>query len=341
MNLKTQDFVYELPRERIAQYPIEPRDAARLMVINRETHHIEHTHFREIGNFLNEGDLLVINDTRVIPARLYGKKAGSGGKVEVLLLKKIDVSTWECLVGGKRVKVNSRIAFRDDIYGIIVGEKDNSQRIIQFNQPIEAHLTKIGNTPLPPYIHTHLDNPQRYQTVYAQWDGSAAAPTAGMHFTPTLIQTLERKGIRFARLTLHIGLDTFAPVIEDDPQEHKIHTEWCNISQETVKLIKQTKQAQRRVIAVGTTSVRALESAAVHGEGGVLTAYQGATNLYILPGFQFRVVDAMITNFHLPRSTLLMLVSAFTSREWILEVYQLAIQMGYRFYSFGDAMLIL
>ncbi|MGB9640001.1 MAG: tRNA preQ1(34) S-adenosylmethionine ribosyltransferase-isomerase QueA [Anaerolineales bacterium] len=339
--MKTQDFDYELPRERIAQYPIEPRDAARLMVIHRKTHQIEHSHFREIGNYLSEGDLLVINDTRVIPARLYGKKSGSGGKVEVLLLKKLDSLTWECLVGGKRVRVNSRIEFMDEIHGLIIDEKSSSQRIIQFNQPIEAYLSKIGNTPLPPYIHAHLDNPQRYQTVYAQWDGSAAAPTAGMHFTQSLINSLEEKGIRFARVTLHIGLDTFAPVVEDDPQAHQIHTEWCNIPQETVDLINQTKQAKRKVIAVGTTSVRALESAAMLREDGLLDSYQGVTNLYILPGFHFKVIDAMITNFHLPRSTLLMLVSAFAGREWILEVYQLAIQMGYRFYSFGDAMLIL
>jgi len=341
MNLKTQDFDYELPRERIAQYPIEPRDAARLMVIHRETHQIEHTYFNKIGDFLQQGDLLVINDTRVIPARLYGKKSGSGGKVEVLLLKKLDSVSWECLVGGKRVRLNTQVEFGDEIHGVIIEEKDSSQRIIQFNQPIEPYLSKIGNTPLPPYIHSHLDNPQRYQTVYAQWDGSAAAPTAGMHFTQPLINSLEEKGIRFARVTLHIGLDTFAPVVEDDPQAHQIHTEWCNVPQETVDLINQTKQANRKVIAVGTTSVRALESAAIHRDDGLLKPFQGVTNLYILPGFQFRVVDAMITNFHLPRSTLLMLVSAFAGREWILEVYQLAIQMGYRFYSFGDAMLIL
>ncbi len=339
--MKTHDFDYELPQDRIAQTPIEPRDAARLMVLHRQTHQVEHHHFYEVGKFLEAGDLLVINDTRVIPARLYGRKKISAGKVEVLLLRKRDELNWECLVGGKRIRENNVIEFGEELTGEIIEDKGGSQRLIRFNRPIERYLSKIGNTPLPPYIHTRLENPERYQTVYAQWDGSAAAPTAGMHFTQPLMEKLREKGIQFAQVTLHIGLDTFAPVVEENPLEHRIHTEWCNVPQETVDLINQTKQRQRKVIAVGTTSVRALESAALHSGKSALSPYQGATDLYILPGFVFRVVDGMITNFHLPRSTLLMLVSAFAGREWILEVYQLAVKMGYRFYSFGDAMLIL
>ncbi len=338
--MNTNDFDYELPSERIAQIPIEPRDSSRLMVVSRQTHQVEHVHFYDIGNYLDPGDLLVINDTRVIPARLYGKKAKSGGNVEILLLSKIDQHSWKCLIGGKRIHVNSQINFTEGIFGIITEEKNRSQRVIQFSKPIEPYLSSIGVTPLPPYIHTHLENPQRYQTVYASRDGSAAAPTAGMHFTRNLMNSLEEKGIRFARVTLHIGLDTFAPVNEENPQEHKIHTEWCDLPNETAELINQTKLAHKRIISVGTTSVRTLESAA-RGTDGLIQPYQGSTELYILPGFQFRVVDGMITNFHLPRSTLLMLVSAFAGREWILELYQMAVKMEYRFYSFGDAMLIL
>ncbi len=340
--MKTDDFDYDLPQDLIAQVPAEPRDAARLLVAYRATHQIEHTIFRHLGNFLEKGDLLVINETRVIPARLFGKKAGSGGKVELLLLKKVDELRWQALVGGKRIKKGTRILVGDTLNAQIVESLDGAERVIQFDQPIEPHLRRLGHTPLPPYIHQPLqDVSERYQTVFAKVDGSAAAPTAGLHFTHPLLKELEEMGVRFARIVLHIGLDTFAPVTEEDPSQHRIHTEWCQVSKETVQMIRETREIGRRVIAVGTTSVRALETAASHSPTGELHPYTGQTDLYILPGYTFKVVQGLITNFHLPRSTLLMLVSAFAGREWVLELYQTAIQMRYRFYSFGDAMLIL
>ncbi|MCS6906596.1 MAG: tRNA preQ1(34) S-adenosylmethionine ribosyltransferase-isomerase QueA [Anaerolineales bacterium] len=342
MKLRTDDFDYELPQELIAQVPAEPRDSARLLVAFRETRQVEHTVFREIGRYLQAGDLLVINETRVIPARLFATKALSGGKVEILLLKKLDATRWQALVGGKRVREGTELWVGGQLRAKVVGSLEGAQRIIQFEEPIEPHLTRLGHTPLPPYIHGQIENvAERYQTVYAKVNGSAAAPTAGLHFTHRLIEELEAMGVRLARVVLHIGLDTFAPVTEDDPTQHRMHTEWCQVPEETVQLIEETWAKKRRVVAVGTTSVRALETAAVRSPGGELRPYTGLTDLYILPGYTFKVVQGLITNFHLPRSTLLMLVSAFAGREWVLSLYRTAVQMRYRFYSFGDAMLIL
>ena len=365
--MKTSDFDYNLPESSIAQTPVEPRDSSRLLVLQRDTMKLEHRVFREIGDYLQAGDLLVLNQTRVIPARIYARKE-TGGRVELLLLRRRDELTWEALVGGKGLRVGKKLYLESDdssgrdeegmpmscptgvlredigVHAEIIELLDGSERLIKFSKPIEPYFSKVGNVPLPPYIREKLNDPERYQTVYARDPGSAAAPTAGLHFTPSLLNELQMQGIKLAYVTLHVGLDTFAPVIEDNPQEHKIHTEWCELSQETADLINQTKQAGGRVIAVGTTSVRTLESAV--NLQSPISNYQvqrlmGPTSLYILPGYKFHVIDAMITNFHLPKSTLLMLVSAFVGREKILETYETAIREGYRFYSFGDAMLIL
>ncbi len=294
-----------------------------------------------MGEFLRPGDLLVLNHTRVIPARLFARKIPSGGRVEVLLLRRQDAHTWEALVGGKGLTPGKRIQIEDGPGAEIIGLLDGPRRLVRFDQPVESALGQAGHMPLPPYIHTPLQDPERYQTVYARQPGSAAAPTAGLHFTPQLLESLQAQGIRQVTVTLHVGLDTFAPVNEDSPQEHVIHSEWCQLTQETAEAINQTSQQGGRIIAVGTTSVRTLESAAQHASSGSrVAAFEGATRLYILPGYSFRAVDAMITNFHLPRSTLIMLVSAFAGRERVLEAYETARREGYRFYSFGDAMLI-
>jgi S-adenosylmethionine:tRNA ribosyltransferase-isomerase len=353
----TSDFDYDLPPEYIAQTPVEPRDSSRLLVLQRRTGQIEHAIFRELGGYLNPGDLLILNETRVLPARLYARKP-TGGKVELLLLHRVEddpmgsAVTWEVIVGGKGLAAGKNLILEDGLQAEILRVLEGSRRVVRFSEPVESHLDRLGHTPLPPYIHTPLADPERYQTVYANQPGSAAAPTAGLHFTPQLLAGLQSQGIRFATVILHVGLDTFAPVIEDSPYEHKIHTEWCHVPQETAELVNQTKAAGGRVIAVGTTSVRTLESAAsaVQHESGFylptpqsisLHTFSGPTSLYILPGYTFRIVDAMITNFHLPKSTLIMLVSAFAGRETILRTYQVAMRSGYRFYSFGDAMLIL
>ena len=340
--MKTTDFDYDLPESSIAQTPAEPRDSSRLLVLHRETNELEHRIFRDAADYLNPGDLLVLNQTRVIPARIYARK-DTGGRVELLLLRRRDTWTWEALVGGKGLRVGKKVKVEEDgPEAEIIELLDGSERLIRFSEPIEPHFSKVGNVPLPPYIHEKLDDPERYQTVYAKEPGSAAAPTAGLHFTPRLLEELQVKGVRIAFVTLHVGLDTFAPVTEDDPEEHKIHTEWCELPQETADLINDTRARGKRVIAVGTTSVRTLESAApqTKNNGSLIAAFVGPTSLFILPGYQFKVVDAMITNFHLPKSTLLMLVSAFAGREKILEIYKTAVEEGYRFYSFGDAMLI-
>lgn len=339
--MKTSDFDYHLPSECIAQTPVEPRHASRLMVLSRSGKGPEDDQFINIGNYLEPGDLVVINQTRVIPARLFARKP-TGGRVELLLLKRIEKDVWEALAGGKGLNPGLQLTVEGGPAVEIVEKPEGSRRIIRFLEPIEDVLTGLGEMPLPPYIHTHLQNPERYQTVYATHAGSAAAPTAGLHFTPELMSTLEERGIRFARLTLHVGLDTFLPVQETDPREHVIHSEWCEISSETAKLINETKSEGKRVVAVGTTSVRTLETAAqMNMEPGYVEPISGPTRLFILPGYQFKIVDAMITNFHLPKSSLIMLVSAFAGREKILNAYEKAIQRGYRFYSFGDAMLIL
>jgi S-adenosylmethionine:tRNA ribosyltransferase-isomerase len=336
--MKTTDFDYALPPEFIAQTPVEPRDSSRLLVLKRDSGTLVHSVFREIGQFLHTSDLLVVNRTRVIPARLYARKP-TGGRVEILLLRREDLLTWECLVGGKGLSTGKTTSIENGPEAEIVEVLEGSRRRIRFAKPIEPYFPKAGNVPLPPYIHEPLKDPERYQTVYARDPGSAAAPTAGLHFTSRLMDELKSQGVNFAEVTLHVGLDTFAPVTEEDPVEHQIHTEWCEIPPATVEAITQTRQSGGRIIAVGTTSVRTLESAARVGKNGILS-YSGPTNLYILPGYQFKLVDAMITNFHLPKSTLLMLVSAFTGREQVLRAYEIAKHEHYRFYSFGDAMLI-
>ncbi|MBE3119616.1 MAG: tRNA preQ1(34) S-adenosylmethionine ribosyltransferase-isomerase QueA [Candidatus Atribacteria bacterium] len=349
--MKTSDFDYNLPPEYIAQTPVEPRDSSRLLVLHRDTGALEHRVFGEIGQFLRPGDLLVVNRTRVIPARIYARKP-TGGRVEVLLLRREDLLTWECLVGGKGLLAGKTIAIENGPSVEIVEVLEGSRRRVRFAEPIEPYFPKVGNVPLPPYIHEPLKDPERYQTVYACDPGSAAAPTAGLHFTLQLMDELKSQGVNFAEVTLHVGLDTFAPVMEDDPEEHQIHTEWCEIPPATVEALTQTRQSGGRVVAVGTTSVRALESAriatmdnrprtTVGGPSSIVQSFTGPTSLYILPGYQFKLVDAMITNFHLPRSTLIMLVSAFAGREKIFHAYEVAMQEKYSFYSFGDAMLIL
>jgi S-adenosylmethionine:tRNA ribosyltransferase-isomerase len=338
--MKTSDFDYHLPESSIAQTPIEPRDSSRLLVLHRDTGKLEHKIFREVGEYLHPNDLLVLNQTRVIPARIYAHKS-TGGRIELLLLRREDDLTWQCLVGGKGVRVATKIQVEDGPQAEIVSVLNGSERLVRFAEPIEPYFPKIGNVPLPPYIHQSLKDPERYQTVYAREPGSAATPTAGLHFTQRLLEEIQKQGVKIAYVTLHVGLDTFAPVTEDNPQEHVIHTEWCELNQETADLINQTKQSGGRVIAVGTTSVRTLESAAIENPDSRASAFIGPTSLYILPGYKFKIVDAMITNFHLPKSTLIMLVSAFAGRERILSAYETAIRARYRFYSFGDAMLIL
>lgn len=335
--MKTEEFNYHLPKELIAQMPLPVRHASRLLVFERKTGTITHSRFSDIGDFLHAGDLMVINKTRVFPGRLIGRKE-SGGKAEVLLLKRINEIQWEVLVGGKRIGKGKLVFFPEKFIGKIIEELDGSNRIIEFNQPIDDVLDKIGEMPLPPYIHEHLNDPERYQTVFAKQLGSAAAPTAGLHFTTEIINSLKERGIDFAEITLHVGLDTFAPVTEDVIETHKIHSEWCEVDADAANRINQAKMSGKRVIAVGTTSVRTLESAASENR---VKSISGPTNLFIYPGYRFEAVDCMITNFHLPQSTLLMLVSAFMGRENALRCYAEAIEKRYRFYSFGDAMLIL
>jgi S-adenosylmethionine:tRNA ribosyltransferase-isomerase len=352
--MHTSDFDYILPPERIAQTPVEPRDTSRLLVMKRTLGTsvkpaLEHRHFYDTGDYLDPGDLLVINQTRVIPARIYARKS-TGGRVELLLLRRRDALTWEALGGGKGLTPGKHLHLESDSSDSreeleILEDLGGSRRLVRFAAPVENYLVKNGQMPLPPYIHTPLQDPERYQTVYAIEPGSAAAPTAGLHFTPQLMEALKEKGVGFASVTLHVGLDTFAPVTEADPLEHKIHTEWCELTPQSARLINEAHRSGHRVVAVGTTSVRTLESAAraavqTRSKDTVLP-FSGPTDLFILPGFQFRAVDAMVTNFHLPKSTLLMLVSAFAGRERILAAYHEAVTLEYRFYSFGDAMLIL
>jgi len=341
--MKTSDFDYDLPQEFIAQTPIEPRDSSKLLVLDRKSGNIkEHAVFRDLGRYLQPGDLLVLNKTLVIPARLFGHKIPTGGKVEVLLLSRITSKIWETLVGGKGLSVGKRVQLENGPKAEIVDDLGGPRRIVKFDSPLRSVLDDIGQMPLPPYIHKKLDEPDRYQTVYAQMPGSSAAPTAGLHFTPELLHELQNHGVNLAWVTLHVGLDTFAPVHEDDPMEHAIHTEWCQITQETAEIVNRTKKDGGRVIAVGTTSVRTLESAARDGHPAkTLDSIEGSTDLFILPGYEFQVVDALITNFHLPKSTLIMLVSAFMGRDKILAAYEAAKMEKYRFYSFGDAMFII
>ncbi|HEY2980990.1 MAG TPA: tRNA preQ1(34) S-adenosylmethionine ribosyltransferase-isomerase QueA [Anaerolineales bacterium] len=341
--MKTSDFDYDLPKSSIAQTPLESRDSSRLLVLDRKTGGIEHRAFRDIGDYLRPGDLVVLNQTRVIPARLFAHKQ-TGGRAELLLVRRLDDLTWEGLVGGKGLRVGTKLRVEGGPEAEVIEILDGSERLIRFAVPIEPYFAKAGHVPLPPYIHEKLADPERYQTVYARDPGSAAAPTAGLHFTPDLLEKIRAGGVQTAFVTLHVGLDTFAPVTEGDPAEHKIHSEWCELSLETAALINSTRAQGGRVIAVGTTSVRTLESAARRSTLGRfprIAPFSDPTDLFILPGYKFSLVDALITNFHLPRSTLLMLVSAFAGRERILAAYQTAIEKGYRFYSFGDAMLII
>lgn len=352
--MKTSDFDYDLPESFIAQTPVEPRDSSRLMVLNRSTGTLEHRFFREIGDYLHPGDLLVVNQTRVIPARLPARKE-TGGKAEILLLRRESETVWECLVGGKGLGDGKRLRLGDGLEAEIVSSLEGSRRLVRFAEPVENHLQSDGQMPLPPYIHEKLSDPERYQTVYAKTPGSAAAPTAGLHFTPRLMDKLRAKGIQFAEVTLHVGLDTFAPVTEADPRHHKIHTEWCELTPDVAEKINAARAAGGRVIGVGTTSVRTLESAGqrnsiLNNSANTeripnieyrISPFSGPTSIYILPGYQFRSVDAIITNFHLPKSTLIMMISAFAGRETVLNAYETAKREGYRFFSFGDAMLIL
>ncbi|GAB4492278.1 MAG: tRNA preQ1(34) S-adenosylmethionine ribosyltransferase-isomerase QueA [Anaerolineales bacterium] len=334
--MQTSDFDYELPEAFIAQTPAEPRDSSRLMLLRRASGQIEHHQFYEIGKFLRPGDVLVVNQTRVIPARLPARKM-SGGKAEILLLRRESERVWECLVGGKGLGEGKRLRLDDGLEAEIVASLAGSRRLVEFAEALENHLPRDGQMPLPPYIHEKLRDPERYQTVYAKTPGSAAAPTAGLHFTPRLMDELRAQGVQFAEVTLHVGLDTFAPVTEADPREHKIHTEWRELKPETAARLNAARAAGGRVIAVGTTSARTLESAA---QSGRIEAVSGPTDIFILPGYRFRAVDALVTNFHLPKSTLLMMLSAFAGRETMLSAYETAKREGYRFFSFGDAMLV-
>lgn len=342
--MKTIDFDYDLPQKYIAQSPIEPRDHSRLLVLNRSENQVSHRFFYELDQILKPGDLLVMNKTRVIPARIAAQKE-TGGKVELLLLRREAGNIWQGLVGGKGLHKGRTLQVLDGPKCEIIADLDGSQRLIKFESPIEPFFSKIGQIPLPPYIHETLEDPERYQTVFAKEPGSAAAPTAGLHFTQDLIDKLKDRNIQTTQVTLHVGLDTFAPVTEANPLEHVIHTEWCDLSQETCKKINEARINGGRIIAVGTTSVRTLESAAknsqIAGRDSMLTPYSGNTDLFILPGYDFKIVDAMITNFHLPKSTLIMLVSAFAGKDQVFKAYEIAKKENYRFFSFGDAMLIL
>jgi len=346
--MKTSDFDYTLPTELIAQTAVEPRDDSRLMVLNRSDSSIEHHRFLEIVDYLRAGDVLVFNDSRVIPARLNGKKIDSDGKVEILLLRRSNNSGWEALVKpGKRVNIGTRIEITNTSAGSrqpkilaeITGLGQDGIKVIQFSD--EALLPGMGEIPLPPYIHVPLTNPERYQTVYAAVAGSVAAPTAGLHFTPQLLNRIQQKGIHCCFVTLHVGLDTFRPVREDNPREHPIYKEYGVITQEVASQLSRAKAEGRRIICVGTTTVRIIEQAAQSSKASVLKPFEDWVSLFILPGYQFRMTDALITNFHLPRSTLLMLVTAFAGSNFINQAYKEAIASRYRFYSFGDAMLII
>jgi S-adenosylmethionine:tRNA ribosyltransferase-isomerase len=359
--MKVSDFNYDLPPELIAQTPVEPRDSARLMVVHRDTGGLEHRAFRDIAEYLRPGDLLVANDTRVLHARVHAHKVPTGGRVELLLLRPRSADVWEVLVRGHGVRLGTRLAVDPpagtspkvgmDVKARVEEELDSGQRVVRFERPPEHWLDRLGEVPLPPYIRAPLGDPERYQTVFARQLGSAAAPTAGLHFTPELLLALRAQGVRLAFVTLHIGLDTFKPIAEEQVEEHRIHTEWCRLSPEVAEDINRAKLAGGRVVAVGTTAVRVLETAGrgAFGQpeaGGAVcpwrpvSAFGGPTDLYIYPGYRFRVVDILLTNFHLPRSTLLLLVSAFAGTDLIREAYAEAVAQRYRFYSFGDAMLI-
>ena len=341
--MKTADFYYELPEELIAQDPLSDRAASRLLVIDKITEKRTHTDFHHIGDYLNPGDCLVINNTKVIPARLIGERENTGGKVELLLLKRKENNIWETLVKpGKKARPGAKITFGDGILkGEIIDIVDEGNRLIQFHYEgiFEEILDQLGEMPLPPYITHKLKDKNRYQTVYAKNEGSAAAPTAGLHFTPELLEKVKEMGVNIAHVTLHVGLGTFRPVKVDDVEKHHMHSEFYIVEEDQAKLINDTKKNGGRVISVGTTSCRTLESAT--DENGILQAGSGWTEIFIYPGYHFKMIDGLITNFHLPESTLLMLVSALAGKEYIMAAYEEAVKERYRFFSFGDAMLIL
>lgn len=340
--MKTSDFYYDLPQELIAQTPLDDRSASRLLVLNKESGKIEHKHFYDIENMLNSGDCLVLNDTRVLPARLYGAKEGTGGKIEFLLLNRITRDRWEVILKpGKKAKPGARFVFGDGLLTAeIIETVNDGNRIVEFSYDgvFENILDRLGEMPLPPYITEKLQDKERYQTVYSKNDGSAAAPTAGLHFTKELLKKLSDKGVKLAYVTLHVGLGTFRPVKVDDVENHKMHSEFYIINEETASLINETKKNGGRIISVGTTSSRVLETVA--DENGFLKAQSGWTDIFIYPPYKFKAVDALITNFHLPESTLLMLVSSLAGKENIFKAYSEAVNMKYRFFSFGDAMFI-
>ena len=339
--MKLEEFDYELPEELIAQIPIEKRDESRLMILDREKREIEHKTFKNIIEYLEPGDCIVRNNTKVIPARLYGKK-DTGANVEFVLLKQLDGDIWESIVRpGNKLKIGAKVNFGDGLLEAeILDVLDGGTRKVKFTYEgiFNEILDKIGLMPLPPYIHKTLEKRERYQTVYAKYDGSAAAPTAGLHFTPELLEKIEKKGVKIANVTLHVGIGTFRPVKEENIEEHIMHTEHYYIKEEDAKKINETKKNGKRVIAVGTTSCRVLETVA--DENGYLHEVEGDTGIYIYPGYKFKCIDGLITNFHLPKSTLLMLVSALADREFVLEAYNQAVKEKYRFFSFGDAMFI-
>ena len=341
--MKTSDFYYDLPEGLIAQTPIEPRDHSRLLVMDKASGEIEHKHFYDILDYLNEGDCLIVNDSRVLPARIFGTKDETGANVEFLLLKQIENNKWETLCKpGKKAKIGTKFNFGDGIMtGTVVDITEEGNRIVEFQceDNFYATLDKIGQMPLPPYITEKLQDKERYQTVYSHELGSAAAPTAGLHFTKELMKKIEDKGIKIGYVTLHVGLGTFRPVKVDDVNNHKMHSEHYEVPKDTAKLIKETKAKGGRVIAVGTTSCRTLESVA--SEHGEVKACEGWTDIFIYPGYKFKVLDGLITNFHLPESTLIMLVSAFAGYENVMNTYKVAVEEKYRFFSFGDAMLII
>ena len=340
--MNVTDFNFELPQELIAQDPLEDRAASRLLVLNKETGNISHRHFRDIRQYLKKGDCLVINDTKVIPARLIGHKVGTDAKIEVLLLKRKSDNVWETLVKpGKKMKEGAEVSFGDGLLkGTVVGVVDEGNRLIQFEYDgiFEEILDQLGQMPLPPYITHQLKDKNRYQTVYAKHDGSAAAPTAGLHFTPELLEEIRAKGVNIAHVTLHVGLGTFRPVKVEDVTQHHMHSEFYVVEEDQAALINETKKKGGKIISVGTTSLRTLESAST--EDGILKAGSGWTDIFIYPGYRFKIVDRLITNFHLPESTLIMLVSALAGKEHIMAAYEEAVKDKYRFFSFGDAMFI-
>lgn len=354
--MNVADFDYDLPQELIAQTPVEPRDTSRLMLLDRQTGQVSHKVFNAILELIDSGDVLVMNDTRVIPARLQAVKMETGGAAEILLLRQIDATRWRVMVGGKRIVEGTRLRLRNSaITAAVVDVLDEAERIVEFSQPVNAILPDLGQTPLPPYIHHAVPDAERYQTVYSREDGSVAAPTAGLHFTADLLLALKQKGVQLAFCTLHIGLDTFKPVKVERVEEHHIHSEVAQLTAENARIVNEAKLAGGRMIAVGTTSARTLETAAILSADGdpakpnesgefcpwrPVIAFERETRLFIYPGYRWRVVDALITNFHLPKSTLLMMVSAFAGREQVLNAYATAAQEHYRFFSFGDAMFI-